>query len=206
LKYFISLQKINALQPYTFKMTTITLLPRDILSAIFGQLSLSKDIISFKEASIIFQGASNMVKLKIAYLNGKIILLNPTKGISLQLSSRLTINDYTPKKNCINANCGWWNPTNAGLSQNRKATFKNKLLGPTTFYWPIDLCDQHDYDNDPYGINFEYSIRQKQCHNARCFTRYIPYCEMCMRMYVNIGERNDHNEVPFISSEGINNL
>ena len=166
-------------------MSGILLLPCDLFMKIVGYICLSKDMISMKETATSFNDIINMKKIKYAYMN------------------ELFESDNKQPNYCVNEVCGWFNTTIAGLYKLRP---KNKCMGKTTFYWPEELCEQHDYEGDPYGVNREYRIRENQCNSGKSVVRLIPYCQMCMCMYVNMGERNDVNEVPYEGNDGTNNF
>ena len=84
---------------------------------------------------------------------------------------------------------------NTGLPGQRQVC--GKALGLTTFYYPHELMEGHDYIEDPYGPNYEAMYRIRQCENGPQVRRNIPYCIPCMIKYVNFGEREDGLEVPF---------
>jgi len=91
---------------------------------------------------------------------------------------------------CINAECEflWSAPTQL---------YTPNAIGLTTFYYPEDLLEPHDYDGDPYGPNYEFPIRARICRESPSVIRHIPYCEQCMIEYVNFGSREDELEVPY---------
>ena len=78
-------------------------------------------------------------------------------------------------------------------------------MGMTTFYYPKDLFPPHDYEGDPWGLNLEFTYREKACRGGAQVQRYIPYCTMCMMEFVNFGERTDELEVPYRNRQGESN-
>ena len=81
----------------------------------------------------------------------------------------------------------------------------NYCLGMMYFYYPpqYELEPPHDEENDPYGINYEYVIRQRQCAKAQYHKQYIHYCEDCMIEFDILYKRADGLETPFGYKNGV---
>lgn len=108
-----------------------------------------------------------------------------------KLSSYFNPIKYIPSnfKYCINQDC-----SNHHIQRNRNLSW-------TCFYYPKNLTEPHDHENDPYGVNYAGGIRAKECYlcefkNIKC--QFIPYCYNCMNKYVN-GYREDGLETPYQS-------
>jgi hypothetical protein len=215
LKYFFSLSYDFA-TALRIKMTELALLPNEILSIIFGLLSIAKDLIAFKETATVFNLASNMMKIKIAHMTDKTITYMTqfrfTNRVNARSPIRIRMLDKSNKVrdikniNCANHNCVMYEPENMPYTAiHRNGGSQTPALGLTTFYWPKELWSAHDYLHDPYGPNYEASYRIRQCEDGPSISRIVPYCELCMNKYMNFGTREDWLDVPCANMNGFIN-
>ena len=156
-------------------MTTFEKILNDALMIVTSCLKSDVDKICMRETCVGFWKVSNLMDLKIAYMNDKINRIS-----NLRIAGNLVP--------CVNSGCYC------------------QQMGMTKFYYPEELCEPHDEDEDPYGPNFEYRYRFMACKESICVDRYIPYCMVCMTSNVNVGTRSDGLEVPYIAEAGDNNL
>ena len=218
-------------------MTSISLLPVDVLSTVFGLLSVSTDLIAFKEVSTVFWKASNAMKIKIACMSDKtqtsMSQLRFTNGSSPRAAAAARSNKIREFKSmsCANSRCcyitreqipaspeidfvEWMCGRNIHVDEEGypvvwyqgRPGHKLRAVGLTTFYWPKELTEPHDSLNDPYGPNFECTIRMGQCERGPSVTRVVPYCMYCMNKYMNFGTREDGLEVPQANTCGFINV
>lgn len=171
-------------------MTSIIDISEDILRIVFSILTF-KEQIAFRETAVSFCKASNLIKIKVGRIN-------------------YMMTTYRFSGRCINAECitklGWRVRPSGSVERWAARVKQPPAMGLTTFYYPKELMPPHDYEGDPYGLNYEFRHRLGNCERGYCVERLIPYCVRCMVEFVNVGERNDELDVPYMNRKGITNL
>lgn len=170
--------------------TTFDCLPRDVLLIIVANFILASDNLSVRQICVGFWKACPFMSFKI-----------------LSMTDKIDTVCHLNTESCINANCYWRCIQTVAVGRYLDECKRFCLrLGTTTFYYPEELMEPHDYEGDPYGPNFEYPHRLRACRDSKCVKRYIPYCQRCTIDFVNFGMRDDDLEIPFDTVNGINNL
>ena len=102
---------------------------------------------------------------------------------------------------CVNENCYYDSDKDENYMYHRYIHQHQSAIGIAYFYYPNELNQPHGVE-DPYTINSESIIRNNICENSKNIRRFIPYCEECMKIYVNYGDREDGLEIPYGDSDG----
>ena len=171
---------------------TFESLPHELYPIIVSNLLTLTDKLSARQANPQLHKAIHFMEVKLLCMSHKIFHMSQRPHI------------------CINVDCDIWRQMRCGCSPAHLHT-GTPAMGLTTFYYPEDLLEPHDYEGDPYGPNYEFPHRVRICRGSPSVTRHIPYCEHCMVEYVNFGSREDELEVPYDGgglngAHGINNF
>lgn len=161
-----------------------------------------------------FYKAIDFMTIKIHRFNQVLFSIKNKRTLANEYILCKTPRDYCEYyrniiKYCVNSNCkrdsGFTEGSFyiKGLIINQR---QNYMRGVTYFYYPQELIEDHDYINDPYGTNFEYPHRFKQCLNGPCIKQVIPYCTSCMHKFCYIEKRSDGLATPFGDDYGIQGL
>lgn len=149
-----------------------------------------------------FKKAFNFMIQKILRLDYMMYLLKKHRSFSSELSLCTNSIDYynyynNITKYCVNNDCCYQNAKIIGYKGLIVLKRKNYMAGILRFYYPKELELPHDDDNDPYGTNFEYMFRRRQCLDGPKIKRLIPYCLDCMHKFGYIERRSDGQLTPY---------
>ena len=159
--------------------TTFESLPLELYLIIASNLLTLTDKLSARQANPQLHKAIHFMEVKLLCMSHKIFHRSQRPHI------------------CINVDCDIWQQMRCGCRYGCTKCTKTTAMGLTTFYYPEDLLEPHDYEGDPYGPNYEFPHRVRICRESPSVRRYIPYCQDCMIQYVNFGSREDELEVPY---------
>ena len=90
---------------------------------------------------------------------------------------------------CVNENCYYNSYKNQNYDIHNFGIHHQLAIGIVYFYYQDKLISLAD-KQDPSTINSESVIKNNLCEKSKNIRRFIPYCEECMKIYVNYGDSN----------------
>ena len=195
------------------------LLPEEIIKLLVSQLSI-KDKINCRSMNKLFYNNISFVEMIIWLFDKKINVQN--KIYMYEDDNKYAIcnfnncGNYIPcrheLKYCINNNCC------ENLNRQIQGPLRRKkVVGSIYFYYP-NYLPPTSYDIENSGelydgimfnnVNFEIYDQNTMnriyaCQEGPIIKRHIPYCMECMERYVNFGNRNDSQNVPYGGPDGL---
>jgi len=200
-------------------MALILNLPAELLNIISTSYNTeeqyySKYVCNMRLVCRQFYKAINLMTIKIHRFNQVLFSIKNKRCLATEFALCKNNRDYCEYyrniiKYCVNNNCKRDSAFTEGslyikgLIINQR---QNYMLGMTYFYYPQELMEEHDYINDPYGTNFEYPHRLRQCLNGPYIKQVMPYCTSCMHKFCYIEKRSDRLATPFGDDYSIQGL